>query len=262
MTSNIALIEVKDRGWLNGFANLLRKENHRFWGTRTWLIQTIIWTALAAFTMFDSASSVKAGGVQVIPPFDRFFVLLAIGTTLGTVILGQDALIDERKFGTAAWVLTKPVSRAAFMLSKLGAYALGIFVAMVLVPGLTSFFIFKFVAGFSLYIPSFCAAMGLLYLMLLYFLMLTFMLGSLFHSRGPVIGIPLMLVFSVNAASTAAMRVVLPWSFVMASAGKPGIAIALTQGQPLTETMPIISVAVQAILFTIIAMVRFYREEF
>jgi hypothetical protein len=28
MAGNTALIEVKDRGWLNGFAPLWRKENH------------------------------------------------------------------------------------------------------------------------------------------------------------------------------------------------------------------------------------------
>ena len=33
-------------GWTAGLGNMLRKENGIWWGTRKWLVQTIIWTII------------------------------------------------------------------------------------------------------------------------------------------------------------------------------------------------------------------------
>jgi hypothetical protein len=43
MAGNSDLIEVRDRGWLNGFGPLWRKENHTWWGSRSWLVKILIW---------------------------------------------------------------------------------------------------------------------------------------------------------------------------------------------------------------------------
>ena len=46
MTSNSVLQPVTARGWRAGFNNLFRKENRDWWGTQSWLVQAIIWTAI------------------------------------------------------------------------------------------------------------------------------------------------------------------------------------------------------------------------
>lgn len=258
MASNTALIEVKDRGWLNGFSALWRKENHRLWGTWSWLVQILIWMAILDGMLVMIAFTDAQGALMV------YFIFAGTIPACAVIIFGHDTLIDERKMGTAAWVLSKPVSRAAFLLSKLLADAWGVLGTMLLVQGLVAYFIYKAVIGIWLSIPGFLAGSGLVYLFLIFFLSLTLMLGTLFHSRGPVIGIPLALI------SVSGLTISVPWlgEFMPArlafrlGSGQPSLAEALARGQPLPTVTPIITTGLLVILFIIVALVRFEREEF
>lgn len=262
MAANIALVEVKNRGWLNGLGNLLRKENHRWWGTRTWIIQIVIWTGFSALIMSSAIKTAEMGKLGL-PPLDYYFLIVSMFTSIGVIILGQDALIDERKLGTASWVLSKPVSRAAFILSKMCAYAVGMLVTMVLVPGVVAYFIYVKISAQAIPFSGFAAGMGLVYLVVLYMLMLTVLLGAFFHSRKPVIAVPLALVFSAQMSTAAWLGYVVPWNLVMTfSIERRALAVILAEGQPLTDLVPIISIALITTLLAIIAIVRFERDEF
>ena len=37
---------VRESGWLSGLPNMLRKENGKWWNTRLWLTQSVIWAFL------------------------------------------------------------------------------------------------------------------------------------------------------------------------------------------------------------------------
>lgn len=258
MAGNTALIAVKDRGWLNGFAPLWRKENHGLWGTWSWLVQIFIWTAVIDGMLALVAFTDAEGALMI------YFIFASVVPASVAVIFAHETIIDERKMGTAAWVLSKPVSRAAFLLSKLSADALGVLTTRVLVQGLVAYFIYKAATGIWLSITGFLAGMGLVYLFLIFFLTLTLMLGTLFHSRGPVIGIPLAFI------SVSGLMPLVPWvgKFMPASmimilgSGPSSLAEALTLGQPLPTVAPIISTVLLIILFVIFALVRFEREEF
>ena len=263
MAGNTNLIAVKDRGRLNGFSPLWRKENHSLWGTRSWLIQIIVWTAiidgmLALITFMDSGESLEQTALMV------YFLFAAMIPACAAVIFGHETIIDERKMGTAAWVLSKPVSRAAFVLSKLSADALGMLATQVLVEGVVAYIIYKITTGISLSIPGFLAALGLVFLFLLFFLALTLMLGTLFRSRGPVIGIPL------GFISASYLTVLIPWlrelmpaSLVMNLAPEQAsLAESLARGLPLPDVTPIIATVILIVIFILIALWRFQREEF
>ena len=49
---------VRDGGWLGGFGNLFNKELGEWFGTRRWLVQSLIWlliiNGLMAFIMFGA----------------------------------------------------------------------------------------------------------------------------------------------------------------------------------------------------------------
>ena len=45
MASNMTLNPTKDHRWFFGFGNMFYKQNHQWWGTRSWLVQFLIWTA-------------------------------------------------------------------------------------------------------------------------------------------------------------------------------------------------------------------------
>jgi ABC-2 type transport system permease protein len=269
MAGNTTLIEVKDRGWLNGFEPLWRKENHGWWGTWSWLVKILVWTAIidGMLALVMLMSQVEAGKAE--EPLEQtalmiYFIFAGIVPACGVIIFGHETLIDERKMGTAAWVLSKPVSRAAFLLSKFFADALGVLTTMVLVQGLVAYFIYKASTGIWLSIPGFLAGLGLIYLFLIFFLALTLMLSTLFHSRGPVIGIPLVFIScSYLAILVPWLGKVMPSSLILSlESGQPSLAEALAQGQPLQTVTPILATVLLVILFILVALVRFGREEF
>ena len=282
MASNAQLIAVKDCGIFNGFRNLFRRENHQWWGTWQWVIQVAIWLAIVngilativlaapkieaaqAQAQLSAAEAAEAQADIAETGLMVFFIFSGMAAGTGVVIIAQDALIGEKQSGTAAWVLSKPVSRLSFILSKLSADALGVLVTMVLVQGAVAWLIYRAGTSIALDIPRFLGALGLLFLALLFFLSLTYMLGTLFHSRGPVIGIPLLLVFgnSINNMLPFLGKV-LPWNLVMdLGPGQPALALALAQGLPLPTVTPILGTLGLTLVFVAVALWRFARQEF
>ena len=211
MAAHNVLIPARDQGWLQGYANLLKKENRSWWKTRFWIVQTIIWllivNGLLAMILFVAprAEANQAAGQAAAqagqqdpaePPLDMMaltllFTMGALAPAVGVVIKGQEAVIHEKQTGTAAWVLSKPASRPAFLLSKLTANALGILVTMVVIQGAVAYLQIAIATGTRFPILPFMGGMGLVYLTLLFYLALTLMLGTLFNARGAVIGIPM-----------------------------------------------------------------------
>jgi ABC-2 type transport system permease protein len=282
MASSTQLIPVKDCGIFNGFRSLFRRESRQWFGTWQWLVQVAIWLAiingilativlaapkieaaqaraeLSASDAAEAEAGIAETGLMV------FFIFSGLAAATGVVIIAQDALIGEKQSGTAAWVLSKPVSRLSFILSKLGADALGVLVTMVLVQGAVAWLIYRAGTGIALDIPHFLGSLGLVYLALLFYLSLTYMLGSLFRSRGPVIGLPLLLVFGNSFSNMLPfLGKLLPWNLVMdLGPGQPALAVALAQGLPLPTITPILCTAGLTLVFIAVALWRFARQEF
>mgnify|MGYP000918236450 CR=1 FL=1 len=286
MASNSSLQAVPERGWLQGFGNLTRKENRRWWRTGQWLWQTLIWLALVngmlalVIIVAPQAEAAEAqrrtGEVSAVeglpdqPPLDQtglmiYFTFSGLAIAVGVVILGQEAVILERQTGTAAWVLSKPVSRSAFLLSKLAANALGILVTMVLAQGAVAYGLLYFATGTAYPVGGFLGGMALVYLTLLFYLALTLMLGTLVNSRGAVIGLPLLLIFGYQLFLGLApwLMAVMPWALTMTmSEAQPAMALTLAQGQPVTDWLPAIATALWTVVFVGVAVWRFEREDF
>ncbi len=275
MAGNATLIEVKDRGRLNGFGPLWRKENHAWWGGGSWLVKMLIWIVVVdgllvmitfAAPLMEAGEGVQAAAEEPIEQtaLTMFFLFAAMFPAFGVIIFGPESIVEERKTGTAAWILSKPVSRPAFLLSKLGAHALGILGTMVLVQGIFGYLIYTAATDIALSIPGFLAGEGLVFLFLLFFLTLNLMLSTLFHSRGPVVAIPLGLIsISFLAVSSPVFASIWPATMVMGfNPPQTSLAAALALGQPLPSVMPILSTALLAIAFVVIALLRFEREEF
>jgi ABC-2 type transport system permease protein len=283
MASNRVLNPTKDRAWFYGFGNMFYKENHQWWGTRSWLVQFLIWTMLInGMLLYIILTTINSPAFQQIRQTGSeaeiaakkadigneglmiYFVFAGLMAAGGVAVLAQDALIGEKRAGTAAWVLSKPISRNAFLLAKLVADVMGILITMVIVQGVIAYWILKANANITLPLPNCLAAMGLVVLMLLYFLSLTYMLGAVSNSRPLTIGLPLLLVFFGSNIGNLVpfLAKTMPWNLVMDLRGNPALAIALIKGQPLTTVTPIICTAVMSVLFVLVAFWRFQREEF
>lgn len=282
MASNIALNPTKERRWLNGFGNMFYMQNHQWWGTWSWVVQIAIWLiiingmfAVVVLMAPNSAEAKQAmqavSEVEAVAMREQFADQgLAIYFTVGGLLAGagaavkaQDALIGEKRSGTAAWVLSKPVSRVAFLLGKLAADAIGILVTMVIIQGVAGYYIYKASTGISLPITNCLAAVGLVAMVIIFFLCLTYMLGAVSDSRGLAIGVPLVLASGSQMGNLVPLLVkTMPWNLVATMRSGPALAILLLKGQPLTTVTPIIYTGVMSVLFVVIAVWRFQREEF
>lgn len=270
MTSNRGLQPTQERGWLSGYHNLVAKENRHWWKTSQWWTQILIWAAivngmLAMLMLIVPQMDAEAEAIALPEALEIFFVFVALAPAVGVVLIGQEAIVEEKQMGTAAWVLSKPVSRSAFILSKFIADALGVLVTMVLAQGLIAYLILYLATGEFLPPMGFIAALALVYLVLLFYLTLTLLLGTLFDSRGPVIGIPMGLVFGYQLILGMApwLANVLPWNLTMTvGPDRPSLAATLAQGRPLPTLGPIIGTLALSVLFIAVAIWRFNQEEF
>lgn len=252
-------------GWRRGLANLLRKELGQWWGTKMWLIQLIIWVLLLngipTIIMSEYASS---GGIPMSQQLEEvvatFLQMQMFTVAIGIVITVQGAIVSEKQLGTAAWVMSKPASRSAFIVAKTIAYIIGFGVTAVLIP--TIVFLLIAQLGFSLPIslPYFLVGLSISALHLLFYLMLTVMLGVFFNSRGPITGIGLGLLLTgmmVKNIFPLALQAFTPWLLPDVSAG-----LAFQQTLPDIWPIPIVACAIWVVVFTAAALWRFGREEF
>jgi hypothetical protein len=253
--NGLALVPCRKRGWKMGLANMLAKENHGWWRTRRWWIQCLLWLVLLNL---GSATNLRMG----MP--DNFLLVAGLVLPIAAIVLSQEAILGERHSGTAAWVFSKPLRRSAFLLAKIIAYGLGFLVTGILLP--SSIACLQIVAGdgsLSL-LPGFAASLGLVYLNLLFYLTLTLMLATLFQGRGPVMGIPLFILFLWMIPDSARLAEFMPWRLVIDTGNNalPALNGYLLSGQPLPTVAPIIATAVWCVLFTGVAFWRIRREEF
>jgi ABC-2 type transport system permease protein len=183
--------------------------------------------------------------------------------TIAVIIILQDAIVGEKESGTAAWVLSKPVSRSAFILAKLIAHTSGVLVTMVLFPGIVAFLQLS-LAGGQLSPFNFLLGMGVLGLNMLFYLTLTLMLGTLFDHRAAVIGIPLALAFGQQMILGLApfLVQVLPWIMIVPFGEiELPIAAALIRGRPPPTLTPLYSISISIVIFIAVSLWRFEKEE-
>ncbi len=266
MSTSAPLQSLNETGWRIGFANFLRKENQEWWGGRRWLTQASLWSlilggflALPLFVAPAAAPSGEEATVSVIDAAQIYFQVAGLALAIAVIIRGQSAIVGEKQSGTAAWMLSKPLSRQAFILAKLLAFLQGILVLQILIPGIVAYFEIRIAIGTQLPVLDFVGALGLLLLSQIFYLCLVLMLGTLFSNRGRVIGIAFAVLFggSIIPGMLPQSNLVTPWPL-------PQIAGGLAAGAPLPATAlyPVLASLVWIVLFIWIALQRFQREDF
>jgi ABC-2 type transport system permease protein len=268
MASTTVLQPVKESGWRRGLANLLRKENGEWWHTRRWWLQTLLWLLIV--------NGILAIGLWVVPVVDPedtsdtmdnlgiFIQLMAMFPMFAVIVFTQGAIIGEKQSGTAAWIMSAPVSRSAFILAKLTANAIGFFVIIILVQGLVAYVQLSLSDGSPLSLAPYLTMLALLSLYLLFYLALTLMLGTFFDTRGPVLGIAIAVAIGSMLGVGNLFAGFLPWLVLILPEAIPGILTLLVEGEPLPEVwpIPIILISIYSLLFVALAIWRFNREEF
>jgi hypothetical protein len=263
MVANTELQRVGLTGWRTGLANLLHKENRAWWGTRRWLVHTVLWTVII--------SGVTAVCVFLLAPMfgtdplgtgvDFLFKFGGMALAIGTVVLVHDATIGERQLGVTEWLLSKPVSRPAYVLSKLFAHGLAILVILMGVPFALGYGLLWLAAGEPIPLPNFLVGVAGLAVYTLFYLALTLMLGVLTANRiallGASLGLVLLGYLVVPLGATVSTWVMLtPFALVHLLP-----AVVLGTPLPLSIWVPIGVTALLSVLFVVVTLARFQRLE-
>jgi ABC-type transport system involved in multi-copper enzyme maturation permease subunit len=257
------LKKVGGSGTFCGFGNKAREENSRWWGTRRWLVQSAVWLllmngvgAIALVQLRQSEAGFTLSGF-----IGTFMGLMGWMVAFAVIILTQGDVVEEKQSGTAEWVLSSPLSRESFILSKLLvnlAWLLGI---LVLLQGVVFNFALGILNAGSVPWPNLAEGLALQGLHLVFWVTLLLMLGTFFRNRNPVIGVPLVFLFmqtmipTIVGSSTSWVSLVLPQRLTEYST-------YLVLGKPLPSLVPIVTMGLVSLVFVAVAILRFKREEF
>jgi ABC-2 type transport system permease protein len=264
MAGNSAMQLVNERGWRRGLGSMLKSELSRWWKTRMWWVQCLIWVGILGFILsailFSSPDVPPSGEVGVV-----YIGLSGFFPAVGVVIIMQGVVVGEKKSGTAAWVLSKPITRPAFILSKVIANGLGVLATMVIVPAVLAYTLTAIRTGDPWNLPRFLAALSVIFLGHFFFLSLSLMLGTLFSSRGAVISITLglLLMQQTLIGWLPFLGNMLPWKLVIPIGQQvDAVAPCLFLGTHNYSPTLIAVIALESLLFVGIGLWRFSREEF
>ena len=262
MTANSVFVPVRERGWRRGLGNLMRAGFAEWWGTRTWWVHALIWTGVLNLMLLgiglSGDSAVSADALGFVALFGGLFPVVAV------VIIMQGAIVGEKQNGTAAWIMSKPVSRTAYIVAKLVPNAAGMAIAMLLIPMIVGWAVASLM-GAGVALPRFVAGYCVVALNMLFFLTLTVMLGAMSKRRGGVIGIALGLLFGQQylVSAVPALSVVMPWGLCLPLGDEfsSSVATSVMLGIAPPSWLPVVFAAAATVVFTAIAIWRFRRVE-
>lgn len=247
MSSKSLFDPVTETGWRMGFSTLLKKELKTWFGTNTWWQQALLWTLI--LVMFGSVGlGDPEAGLFI------FYIMATIFPSIAVIIISQERILEEKRSGSAAWVLSKPVSRTAFILAKLIPAALGFSTSMIFIPGVL-FYLVAVSLGSTVSLGLFLLSLVPLMMWQIFLSWLTMCLGTFFDKEGPVMAVPFPFLFiGPSLAQHPIYGPLGPWGLTMYSVG-------LTSGEPYS-VYPIYITLVILVILAILAVVRFRRHEF
>ena len=255
-----------------GFINIMRKEIFGERRKRFWIVQIVFWlffsNFIAAIILYvpteawDATIGATTPMTQVEVSILVFFALQGLMAALFVPILMMGEIVDELESGTAAWILSKPVSRTSFILAKFIANAITFTIVVVGIPGLVGYMMFA-PTGRMTFI-GYMTGLGLSALVMINFMFLAIMLGAVFKSRNIVMGISIGIVFGVLGLIQMMpfIGVIFPSTLPMFVTPFLAAGEAVFSQIPAELVAPMIYVpAIQIVLFVIIAIWRFKKIE-
>jgi ABC-2 type transport system permease protein len=267
---------VKERKGIRGFANLYRKENQAWWGTHRWWINALLWTVLlcglAAIMLFAPNDEAKnATEAEITQAGGLISYILSLGLSvffefggpmlaIGTIVLTQDLIIGEKQSGQAEWLLSKPVTRRAYVLAKVVANTLPLLLLLVGLPSALVYGLLSLRIDALYPLLPFLSGVGIITMHTLFYLTLSLMLGIVFSTRGPILGIGLASILGggILGGFIKPLFYVTPWML-------PKVAWLTATGQAVPAEIgiaPLVATALWIVAFIVVALVRFEKMEF
>lgn len=215
--------------------------------------------ALLTPALMKSLAGSQPGVVITVPDptardaFGQFLKNMSQIVVIALVITGAGAVSGERSSGTAILVLTKPLSRRAFVLAKLVSQQLllvGSTLAGALVTTAVTAALFD-----QLPVAAFVRAVAIWLAFAMLFIAVMVLCSVLFRSRGAAAGAGLAFLFITLILS--AWPVVSEWTF----AGLPGASASALAGHEAVLAWPLATGAAGFIGAVVVAIRVFQRHE-
>lgn len=268
---------VDERGWRRGMGNLLSGELSSWFKTTRWLKQILLWFLIVNLILFfttiglaDATKEALAAG-EPIPAVDTPMLYGVFGgmfVAFGVMVMMQRVIIGEKRDGTAAWVLSKPVTRTAFVVSRLVGNMLGILLTAVLVPGVIAYLTIGIFTPLGWLPPlNFLAGLAVVALSAFFWLTLTLMMGTIYEKSAGVIAIPMGLFFAMWLVPSILTPLMYITPVILTvgpgdSDGFQGVSTSLMMGESPFSWIPVISAVIFSAIFITVAIRRFNRQEF
>lgn len=266
---------VDEQGWRRGMGNLLGAELSSWFKTRRWLKQIFMWLMIINLLLFFTVIGLKQAAIDLAaageppPPVDTPMLYGIFGgmfVAFGVMIIMQRVIVGEKQDGTAAWVLSKPVTNTAFLVSRLIGNTVGIMVTAVLIPGIVAYVTIGLMTPLGWLPPlNFLAGILVIALSTFFWLSLTLMVGTFFERSSGVMAVPMGLYFAlwfIPSVITPLMYITPVILTVGPGDGFRGISEALILGEAPFSWVPVIAAVVFSVVFVTVAIRRFNREEF
>lgn len=265
---------VKEKGWRRGLGNLLRGEYSSWFKSSRWWKHLLLWFSIINVMMgimIYAAADAARDGAEGPPILFMYGIFGGMFVAFGVMIIMQRVLVREKNSGTAAWVLSKPVTRTAFVVSRLVVNAIAILLTSVIVPGLILYLTLGFLSDLGWLSPmGFIAGLLMVSLFTFYWIALVLMMGTLVESSSAVIAVPMALFFIfwlgpelvpiLSYVSIYVSPFLLTFSPVPEQMNS--LAGSFMTGEPVFSWIPLISTVMFCIIFIAIAIWRFNRQEF
>lgn len=268
MSTSIEFQPVEEAGWRRGLGNLLKGELSSWFESSRWWKQLIIWLVVVdlmlLFVILGSGGEAEEEAADVVFLYGVFGGLFV---AIGAMIIMQRTIVGEKRSGTAAWVLSKPVTRPAFVVSRLVVNALGIAVTAAIVPALVAYLLYGALSDVGWLPPlSYLAAVLLLIIHAFFWATLTWMMGTFSNSTGVVIAVPMAVLFGAwfLVGIIPGVEYITPLALAFGQEGGdfPGMAASLMNGDAPYSWLPLVFALIFTGVFLAVGIRRFNREEF
>ena len=261
---NVQFQMVEERGWRRGLGNLMQGELSNWFKSSRWWKHIILWLVIVnVFMVIFVYAATQDENMDLLMMYGIFGGMFV---ALGAMIIVQGAFVGEKRSGTAAWVLSKPVTRTAFVVSRLVGNTIGVLVTAVLVPGVLVYVTLGVISDLGWLPPlDFLAGLGAIALSTFFWLTLTLMAGTFFESVAGVIAVPLVVFFAAwFLPSLLPFLMYVSPVILFVGPGEEYLAVSqsLMSGQAPFSWIPVIATVILSIVFVAVAIYRFNRQEF
>jgi len=267
---NVQFQRVEERGWRRGLGNLLQGEFSSWFRSSRWWKHLLMWFGIINVLMAIMAVATEEAakdGSEGPPIFMMYGIFGGMFVAFGVMIIMQRVIVGEKRSGTAAWVLSKPVTRTAFVVSRLAVNCLAILLTSVVVPGVLVYVTFGALTDIGWLSPlGFLAGLVMIAVHTFFWLALVLMMGTFFDSTAGVIAVPMALYFGLWFGSGVIPGLVYISPLLLTFSPDPeqmeSLATSLMIGEPVFSWLPLIATAVYCAAFVAVAIWRFNRQEF